>query len=275
MTILRKRWLAAMTLGCAAIAVASWFAGRVVPDCGVPLAAPMLEFELALDHLGLARAIDCLPRRVELDRQNLVDLWLFIPAYCGFLAAFAWAAGVGRTATVLLGAAIALSDYAETLALRAMSASWPQTEISLLPVLAIGARTEVRADRRHAVGGSGLTMASQRGTGTAARSSNGCRVPWQYPVDDPRRRPRGLDHDRVSLAVYARLLVRTIPFEARGMTNEVNGRRAYNERCAGSPFRDARCIARHPGDPNGRYRSCVTVGWYAPRPLLRGRAIPA
>jgi hypothetical protein len=140
MTMLRKRWLAAMIFGCAAIAVASWFAGRVVPDCGVPLAAPMLEFELALDHLGLARVIECLPRREELDRQNLVDLWLFIPAYCGFLAAFAWAAGVGRTATVLLGAAIALSDYAETLALRAISASWPHTEISLLPVLAIGAR---------------------------------------------------------------------------------------------------------------------------------------
>jgi hypothetical protein len=140
MTTVRWRWLAAVILGCLAIAVALWFVGRVVPDCGVQLAAPMLEFELAVDRDGLAHVIDCMPRRAELDRQNLVDLWLFIPAYCGFLAAFARAGGVGWTRAILLGAGIAFSDYEETLALRAISASWPHTEMSLLPVLAIGAR---------------------------------------------------------------------------------------------------------------------------------------
>lgn len=140
MTRIRKRWLAATFLGCAAIAVALWFARRVVPDCGVPLAAPMLAFELALDREGLANVIGCLPRQIELDRQNVVDLLLFIPTYSAFLAAFACAAGVPRILAIMLGAAIAASDYAETLALRAISAAWPHPESSLLPVLAIGAR---------------------------------------------------------------------------------------------------------------------------------------
>jgi hypothetical protein len=140
MTMLRSRWLAVTVLGFLAIAIALWFARRVVPDCGIPLSAPMLEFELALDHAGLARVIDCLPRRNELDRQNLVDLSLFIPAYSAFLAVFAWAAGLRRVIAIILGVGIALSDFVETFTLRAISAAWPHLETSLIPALAVGVR---------------------------------------------------------------------------------------------------------------------------------------
>lgn len=140
MLMFRWRWLAATVLDCLAIAIGLWFARRIVPDCGLPVSAPMLEFELALDRSGLARVIDCLPRRNELDLQNLVDLSFFISAYPAFLAVFAWAAGVRLTIAILLGAGIVLSDVTETVALRAISAAWPLLETSFISVLAIGAR---------------------------------------------------------------------------------------------------------------------------------------
>lgn len=137
-----RPWVTATILGVIAIGIAMWFAGRVVPDCGQPLRAPMLEFELMLDRAGLARVLDCAPRLAELDRQNIVDLSLFIPAYTGFLVAFALAAGMRRGLAIALGFGVALGDYAETLSLRAISAAWPAFHITTIPILAIAARVK-------------------------------------------------------------------------------------------------------------------------------------
>lgn len=141
----RRMWRAAFIFGILTIATALWFLTRPVLDCGAPLAAPMLDFEMAMTQPQFAAVIDCGPRRAELDVQNIVDLLLFMWAYTGLLVAFMLAAGVKRGLALGLGILMLGGDFIETAILRQIAAGWPDLDAGLATTLAVAVRVKFAA----------------------------------------------------------------------------------------------------------------------------------
>ncbi len=166
MVNVQRWWRLCFVLGLATIGTVFWFASRQVPDCGVPLDAPMIVFELATNQAELGRVLDCRPRLLELDQQNIVDLSLFIWAYAGFLMAFALAAGVRPWLVLSLTAGIIIGDVVETTGLRSISAAWPGFDPASLTPLMISARLKfVLIGVLMMAGGGRLTLLGQRFVG--------------------------------------------------------------------------------------------------------------
>lgn len=137
---MQRWWRICAVMGLVAMATVVWFASRQVPDCGVPLAAAMIDFELATSQAQLATVLDCKGRLLELDHQNVVDLSLFIWSYAGFLLAFALAAGVRPWLAFTLAAGVVIGDVIETTGLRSIAAAWPRFDSGALMPLMIAAR---------------------------------------------------------------------------------------------------------------------------------------
>lgn len=138
----RRLWRAAAVFGVLTVATAIVFLGRTVPDCGVPLASPMLDFELATRQPQFAALLDCAPRLAELDFQNLLDLLLFMWVYTAMLTAFMLATGVRRAVALGLAALMLGGDFVETAVLRQIGAGWPQLDGSLVTLLAVAVRVK-------------------------------------------------------------------------------------------------------------------------------------
>jgi hypothetical protein len=162
----QRWWRICFVLGLVAIGTVGWFASRQVPDCGVPMDAPMIVFELATSKAELAQVLDCRPRLQELDHQNIVDLGLFIWAYAGFLMAFALAAGVRPWLVFTLTAGIIIGDLVETTGLRSISAAWPGFDPTALMPLMVSARLKfILLGALMIEGGWRLAQLGQRVTG--------------------------------------------------------------------------------------------------------------
>lgn len=139
----RRLWRTAAVFGVLTIATALWFLTRGMPSCGAPpLAAAMLDFELATTRPQFAAVLDCAPRLAELDFQNLVDLLLFMWVYTGLLTAFMLAVGVGRGVALALAILMLGGDFIETAILRQIAAGWPALDGSLVGVLAVAVRVK-------------------------------------------------------------------------------------------------------------------------------------
>lgn len=166
MAHMQRWWRICFVLGLATIATVGWFATRTVPDCGVPMDAPMIVFELATSQAELGTVLDCRPRLQELDQQNIVDLSLFIWAYGGFLLAFALAAGVRPWVVISLTAGIVIGDLVETFGLRSISAAWPAFDPAALLPLMVSARLKfILIGALMIEGGWRLSQSGQRITG--------------------------------------------------------------------------------------------------------------
>lgn len=142
----RRLWRAGAAFGVLTIATAAWFLTRTMPTCGgPPLASAMLDFEMATTPAQFAALLDCRPRLAELDRQNIVDLLLFMWAYTGMLTAFMLAAGVRRGVASSLAILMLGADVTETAILRQIAAGWPRLDPTLVAVLAVAVRLKFAA----------------------------------------------------------------------------------------------------------------------------------
>ncbi len=165
----RRLWRATFAFGLLTFALFLFSTLQGVADCGAPMPAAMLDFELALDRAQFAVVLDCAPRLAALDAANVVDLLLFMWAYGGLLTFFALAVGLRPWLALTLGALMIGSDFVETMTLRWIAAGWPLFDPALVMPLAIAVRVKFVA-----IGAAMVLAGLQlwRGTrGMAARST--------------------------------------------------------------------------------------------------------